>query len=216
MSSICIYPNDPTTLFLEPICKALEVTGQCTILRPEIQANYNDIIQIIKDSEDGTLIIFLGHGTTFSLNDSNQNPIICNEDFYIFKHKRLFFLSCRSREFISANETTPIQEYIGFGNMLTDWDEIFQERNNDANAYPNITKEIILQYRELLTKAICADIKDLIISGKDMKYFYIQLRMRLNRSISELLLNKEKGYLETAYMLDETKKEIKLVFSKGN
>lgn len=211
MKIICVYPieEDKSTDFLLPIYemfKSLD-TDQFVGYRPQ----KGDEVDMILDDlllEEEQLFIFLGHGSSTDIRN-NHEAIINDDNFSLLKNKKVFLLSCRSEEFISRNNSVPLKEYIGFGNMITSWDEILAERNFDLNAYINVTEEHIDDFNKILANSILNSLSKAILKEESSYYLYSKIKIYLNKAIVELLLEKKvKGYRVLADLLFKLKKEI--------
>ncbi|WP_101690208.1 hypothetical protein [Dysgonomonas massiliensis] len=192
MKIICVYPieDDKSTDFLEPIYKMLKKIPDINFVEYRLQ-NENDTDEMIQDisAKDESLIIYMGHGSSLDL-QQNYKPILKRDSLIILKGKRVFFLSCRSAELLKKCGV-PMKEYIGFGDMLTSWQEIMAERNLDANAYKGITEEHIELFNSILTNSVCQSLAKTIEQKKSFQYLFLKIKIYLNREITRLLLDKQ-------------------------
>lgn len=204
MKILCIYPVDETTEFLKSIYEMLTGSEAFSCVSVE-----NNVVQAIRGCDDDTTIIFLGHGASHCLYGRNRVPLIRNSDFEIFESKRIFLLACRSEEFITNNKATSPKEYIGFGNMPTEWEEIVAERDNDAFAYPNVDETIIQLYRGILADVISFTLSKTINLGKDFRYLYFLIKLLLNKHIVRLVKEEHTPQARAlSKLLYDTKKDI--------
>ena len=117
----------------------------------------------------------------------------------------------RQDDIIDSNKNIEFKSSIGFGNMLTDWSEVLVERDADANAYPDISIEVIELYRSKLVNSIQCAWSRTITSQKDFEYLYLQIKLFINKEITELLTKKNiPNYIALANLLYETKTEMSL------
>jgi hypothetical protein len=212
MRIICIYPIDETTGFLSPIYKSLSVLEVFTGYQIGVEnEEIDNVVKDIAESEDGTIVVFLGHGASHCLYKSDRTPLFANKDFSIFQNKRLFFFSCRSAEFIDTNRHIPLTEYFGFGNMVTDLDEVLAARNEDANAYPNIDGEVIASYKQILTDILSKKLARTLGAGKNFNDLYLQIKLLFNKEIAIILKEKKHpNYRVLANLLYDTKCEMSI------
>ena len=119
MSSIlCIFPQDKTTSFLEPVyneiverCGAVGLKGD-----PTEDDDYLDkLSSLVKNAG---IIVFLGHGSSKVLYGINFNMLICGENGNVdlLRQKQLIIFSCHSRDFIKRHN---LKCAIGFGEIPT-------------------------------------------------------------------------------------------------
>lgn len=212
MKVICIFPTDVSTDFLEPIYSSLSTLGSFYGYRiGKREEEIDSVIKDIKKSEDGTTIVFLGHGASYCLYKSDHTPLFNNENFNIFQNKRIFFFSCRSAEFIDTNRHIPLTEYFGFGNMITDLDEVLAARNEDANAYPNIDGEVISSYKQILTDILSKKLAGSLGSDKKFNDLHLQIKLLVNKEIAITLKEKKHpNYRALASLLYDTKCEMSI------
>lgn len=210
MKIVCIYPVDETTEFLRPIYDALSEFPSFTgfdFINDE--KDVEAVLHTINACDTYDYIIFLGHGSSNCLYNVNKTHLIGNNEFSIFQNKRMFLLACRSSEFISKNDNITPKEYIGFGDMLTDWSEVVTERDAENNAYPGIDEDIILEYRKILTEIISDSLVKAIKMLENNNSLYLRIKLYFNKKIASLLMQKTyPGYRVLANLLYETKKEM--------
>ena len=192
MKIICVYPieDDKSTDFLEPIYKMLKKIPDISFGEFRLQ-NENGTNEMIQDilAKDESLIIYMGHGSSLDL-QQNYKPILKGESLNILKRKSVFFLSCRSAELLEKCRV-PMKEYIGFGDMLTSWQDVMASRNLDENAYKGITEEHIELFNSILTNSVCLSIAKTIEQKKSFQYLFLKIKIYLNREIARLLLDKQ-------------------------
>lgn len=212
MKVICIFPTDVSTDFLEPIYSSLSTLANFSGYRIGIrEEEIESVIKDIKESEDGTVIVFLGHGASHCLYKSNHTPLFNNANFNIFQNKRIFFFSCRSAEFIDNNRHIPLTEYFGFGNMITDIDEVLAARNEDANAYFNIDEAVISSYKQILIDILSKKLARNLGSDNNFNELYLQIKLLVNKEIAITLKEKKHpNYRLLASLLYDTKCEMSI------
>ena len=205
MKILCIYPVDETTEFLRPIYEMLAVTKSFSGVTLDAK---EDVIQAVKNCDEDTAIIFLGHGASHCLYGRKKSHLIKEADCRIFDGKKVFLLACRSAEFIERNMTASLKEYVGFGNMPTEWEEIIAERDNNAYAYPDINEDAIRSYQIILTDVVSCALSKTIALGKDFRYLYFLIKLLLNKHIVWLMRETYAPQRALSKLLYETKHEI--------
>ena len=210
MKAVCIYPADETTEFLRPIYDAL--SSLPSFIGVELttdEKNIEEAINAINACDENDYIIFLGHGASHCLYKIDRTLFIGSDEFQMFQNKRIFLFACRSAEFITRNSTITPREHIGFGNMLTDWSEVVVERDADVNAYPGIDKDIISEYRGILTEIISETLVKTLDSAENYHLLFLRIKLSLNKKIAHLLTEKTTlGYRVLANLLYNTKVEM--------
>ena len=115
---ICIHPKDETTDFLNPIGKLF--SDDYIVVEPN-DSSHSGTIEKINSLEEGSTVIFLGHGTEhflFSAEDSiyeKKKFIDIETSNKIFSRKQLLLISCLSSNFL--NKLNSFNAAIGFGNI---------------------------------------------------------------------------------------------------
>ena len=78
---VCIYPEDETTAFLQPlyvhICDTISAVGRNNDTTDE-DDSLDNIYDEIKDAE---CVIFLGHGTSFILYGSRYENVVFESNY---------------------------------------------------------------------------------------------------------------------------------------
>lgn len=203
---ICIYPKDTSTDFLFPFYEKLCSMG-ITGFHCDTNLNKDKVLYAIEKSE---VIIFLGHGTSFSLmgtpiNEERTN-IIDKENVSLLCNKKLFLLSCRSAEFC---ESFGLNQSIGFGMMPTGVDDVFSMLNEDSN-FPNLDQNDIDVYNKALVNALCLAFD--LVSIDHLEELYNKFKFSVNIEITKCLLEKESPmYREVADLLQDLKNDCELM-----
>lgn len=209
---LCIFPEDITLLFLEPLRNKLKQSYKVL----EVLANdesHVKAIETIKTLPDDSTVIFIGHGASHcfygACNDKYKRNLFINKsNFEVFRNKNLFAFSCRSSEFLDANKSI-LNNYLSFGNLPTDWNEILAERNyGDPYYLRNINEKEIIIFKEQLTTIIlsCFFSPEIIY---DFNTLYFNLRLYLNKEIARLNLGEKNNSIRAlANLWYETKAEM--------
>ena len=142
---VCIFPKDETTDFLLPLYDKL-----CSLGFKGLHVDTNDNIELVIEAIDkAKVVVFLGHGTSYSLMgtpfNGDKTNIIHKENISILKDKRIFLLSCRSSEFC---ETYNLYPSIGFGMMPTGLEDVHSMIDEDVN-FPALEQQDIDVYNKV-------------------------------------------------------------------
>lgn len=210
---LIIKPIDESILFLEPIIEGL-VNFYSITIEPK-EESYELGIQEIDKMPDSSIIIFLGHGASHCLygaHDSSfeRKPLVNSSNISIFQNKSVFSLSCRSSEFLYKNRDV-MKQFIGFGNLPTDWDDIIAERDfGDPNYLANIQEEDIAYYKSTLADIIYQSFIRNKISIGDFEKIFLHIKLMINKEISMILIEKPmSNYRLLADIWYETKQEMR-------
>lgn len=217
----CIYPQDSTTDFLEKIPEELssffEDRFQLIRIEPNDKA-HERAFQLIKESDEGSIFIFIGHGNSGTLKGAEIEGLYCNDDFIsnekmsVFNGKSLFLLACRSVELLDvARYTTDlnIKESISFPNIISSDVELKEERKKKKDLYPGISNEQIDTANSILVSSVIYALKGLGTSA-DFKHIYVRLIQHLNQCMVDLVwFNPTPVNRELADMIYHMKSEIK-------
>lgn len=200
---ICIYPKDQSTDFLKPVYEQLKqisyFTGYCfdTIVSQETQKLYNSLY-FDKDS----MLIFLGHGSSNKLYGSvdklNKKQVLFNEtNIDHIKDLDFICIACRSNEFAQKY----FKNYMGFGDITSDFSEVIAERNLGDPNYLEWAHEFdITNFRNLFVESL----KNAILTSRcsSIVSLYKMLKLSINKQIANLLLEKNMpNYRHLADML---------------
>lgn len=115
---LCIYPQDKTTSFLEPVyyelCQRFGAEG----LKGDPTEDDDYLERLANLVQEAETIVFLGHGSSGVLYGINFNMLICEENGNIdlLRHKHLILFACHSSDFIKRQGLT---EALGFGEIPT-------------------------------------------------------------------------------------------------
>ena len=115
---LCIYPQDQTTAFLEPVFDELCQRFGALGLKGDPTEDDDYLERLANLAQESETIVFLGHGSSVVLYGINFNMLICEENGNIdwLKHKHLILFACHSRDFIKRQGLTSA---LGFGEIPT-------------------------------------------------------------------------------------------------
>lgn len=195
-----IHSLDKTTEFLSEIPNFLSKEGLTGFEYCILQFPVTDIETIINRIQEypyQSLILFLGHGASHSVYlpanpaDSIKKPLINHSNFQILQGKHFISLSCRSTEFIEKNHVFEHgSTMMGFDDLPTHWQDVWAQREVDANAYLGITDKVLESYRDILVDVFKKALKDTLVDNKNFSFFYYRLRLYINTFITNVVKNK--------------------------
>jgi len=206
-NSICIFPKQKSTEFLQPIYDILVKSDVVcynidTTVTEEVEGMFEYINNNILEDD---AIYFLGHGTSYCLYGTNMEELINQDNIGILKGKRLFLLSCRSTDLINSEK---YKNAIGFPNLPTSMEDIMDIRTNEDPYYlGDIDEDDINAYNSLLVRIVCEALKTSSLS--DMSRFESKIKMYANIEIVKLLTEKsDLHYRDIANLVYEFKTDM--------
>jgi len=136
----CIMPEDNSLSFLNPVFDHLKIHYPIRKILPN-KESYTQTINEIQELPPDSIIFFLGHGASHCLYGAcdeqfERIPFIDKSNIDALTSKSIFALSCRSSEFLYNNRSN-LNSFIGFGNLPTDWGDVFAERDFGDTNYLN-------------------------------------------------------------------------------
>lgn len=189
---ICIYPEEPTTNFLQPVYESLSRLPNFRGYRNNtiLQNNKTQIVDALTKANQSVIIVFLGHGASNKLYgsvdiDGSKQILIDGSHIELFDNFNTICVSCRSAEFLKKCNGS----YIGFGDITSDFHEVLDTRqfedadylswasDADIDLFNNLFVEILVNTIEY-TK--CSNILSI----------YRILELYINKTISHLLIEK--------------------------
>ena len=200
---ICIFPEDESTDFLLPIYGQLEsMSGFVGYLFNTLDSQKrNSLYEELNQLEGNALMVFLGHGASNKLYGSvegngDKQVLFDKENTRHLKNLDFLCIACRSSEFAHDH----FQNYIGFGDITSDFSEVIAERIISANFIDWASENDIINFRNVFVQTIKHAI--LLSSCTDLYSLYKMIRLCFNKQIAELLKNKSlDNYRQIADML---------------
>lgn len=170
--------------------------------------------KLLGDLDPKSLIIFLGHGSSFGLYapDENHNYeklfLDVNWGNHFFEDHDVFLLSCRSSEYL--NKIYQSNFSLGFGNIISSTEEL-KIHNGKNDIKKKLSTDEINLFNEIYIKISIKAVENLIngmITFENIpRYFYFLI----NQEINKILLNKKNiNRVELSRMLFEFRNEITL------
>jgi hypothetical protein len=216
---LIIYPQDGTTDFLQGIPNFLfERLGRERFIYQRIGfSNYehDKCIEIIEKFHSNSTVIFLGHGRSDALLgafDEERFNFATHDNISIFKNKNVFFLSCRSRDYLNNQGING----IGFGHILTSTSEL-----NDVNIRRQFSflyssqgmpdSPSIDRFKEILVNIVSLSLYEYINLNCSISQLYTNLNIRFNKYIVSLIKENDPLLIcNLANLLFKAKSEIRL------
>ncbi len=206
---ICVFPEDETLSFLEPIVNDLSKFIDVFKLTTN---NKDEIISKIESLAKDSIIIFIGHGASRCLygavEKGDKQIFINSSNIGILRDKNICAISCRSSEFLDANKSI-VNNYLGFGNIPTEWDEIAAGRDVGDPFYLEGINERELRYYVSCFKKSTHYCLGAFVKHKSIKQLYFDYRLCFNKSIYNLMKNKQRyNHVKLSELIIDTKNEI--------
>ena len=141
MNSVCIYPKDDTTAFLKPVADYLAHEGYYLYEGDTRKEGFAScMMEFVGLCDD---VVFLGHGSSGQLYGTEMTSLIDATNVNILKGKKLFLLSCNSRDFISSYK---LINAIGFDNIPTGEYDINSIYENESDYFENKLSDADIEY----------------------------------------------------------------------
>lgn len=215
-SILCIFPIDETTDSLIPVWDILSSSDNFKGLRLNHDDDeYRNALNEIRNSNERTLIVFLGHGSSHCLygclNENGQKyEFITQNESDLFIDKNLFALACRSNDFIERlNGIYGPKVSIGFGGLPSEWIDVLSERDDNHKAYPGIVEEDIEYFRDTFIRIIVKSLSLVLKNEESLFDVKSHLRLLISKEIAELLTeHKVNNYRALADLFFEVKSDI--------
>lgn len=219
---LLIYPQDETTNFLQGIPDFLferHGVGRFFYHRIGFSANeHRSCINLIEGFSENALVIFLGHGRSDALLGAYDGiyderfDFVTRGNLYVFKSKKVFFLSCRSSELLHNQGI----DGIGFGHILSSPNELNEDDIRKQYLYLFSEHGVpdsfaIEQFKERLVSIVCASLHAHISQNLTFQELYFNIKLRLNKAISTLIQENEPSSIRNLVnLLLKAKTEMRL------
>ncbi|EJL69978.1 hypothetical protein [Chryseobacterium populi] len=209
---LILHAVDESTVFLETLGK------EFSEFYHQFDSNTDSIHHaksLLADLEPKSLIIYLGHGSSFGLYEPDESHIY--EKYFLntqwgnhyFEDHDILLISCRSSDFIKTMNT--FSSAIGFGNIISSKKEVdFHNEKNHIKKDLSADEISIFNtfYIEASIKVIKLLISDKILFSSIYNYYIFFI----NQTINTVLLDKEnKNRIELARLLFEFRNTIKYI-----
>lgn len=208
---ICIYPKDETTDFLLPIYEQLETLSDFAGYRFDTNdsSKTKNLYDDLKQLDDDSIIFFLGHGASNKMygsvdKDGNKLTLFDKTDTEDIKNTKLVGIACRSKDFAYNH----LLNYIGFGDITSDYSEVLAERNiGDPDYMEWASEEDIVNFQTEFVGAITDAVR--LSECANLHLIYKMTKLCFNKRIASLLINRQlQNYRQIADMLYEINDEL--------
>jgi hypothetical protein len=219
---LIVHPNDKSTEFLNRIKNHLIENFSSQVHHFNIhpnKASHDDCLKRIDEHSPDGIIVFLGHGRSDKLYGSKgdlwdnrefvspesisetpekyyfNDDFINDQNFEIFRGKKVFCLSCNSREKIGklAVENGAIS-FFGFGDIPTSIGE-FNDRGE------NVSHDVVIKMKTELTYIIKTSLTYCINRGDSFQGLLNTVRFITNQRLTEVLTG-DKNFKERSLLAD--------------
>lgn len=208
-SLLCLRPKDDTTSFLAPIGNLF---GENCFVVDDNEDSHNAALSKLKELQPTSLVIFLGHGTSFSLYSAKsatfeQRDFITKDHNSSFAGHNVIFLACRSEQLIS--KLNGYQNIIGFGNIISSRHEIAHDAEITGK-FRELKDEDIERFNESYVHAISSTL-ELLFSGKIVfSQVSNYISFFINKCINKVLRDHNlKNRIELSTLLFEFRNDMK-------
>ena len=194
--TLILFPEDPTTSFLEEIFKFLidEVPqSKFDLIRiaPLSEAHNQALKETLKPTYK--TVAFIGHGTNNMLFGARSKgyenkAFITAKEFSVFKGKKLVLISCDSGSLLKKNRQSGFLDCIGFGDLPTDWSDIQSAREVEANSYKGFTQENMELFKGNLVEVFKYSFADFLKNDLSIKELYTLIELRINKRLAKYYL----------------------------
>jgi hypothetical protein len=197
-----VYPSDPSTHFLQQLLdqfsESIKVKKVCLIVCEASDMSYEEARRAMKETPEGSTIIFMGHGTPDKLyggtNDNfSRKAFITIRDMPAFTNRTLIFMSCYSANFLKASRQ--IRNYnnsIGFGLLPSDLNEM---QNKSQLNKLDFNESDINQFRQCLIEIFSELTNHLLTTNKSVEQVVDHIKLFINCKINSCILNEDNSKL---------------------
>ncbi len=190
-----IYPEDPTTSFLDEILKtftpSIEEGKVCLIACKASDDSYEEAKEKIRIIPENAKVIFMGHGTPSVLYGGAKEsylrqPLISLKEMHVFSNKTLILMSCYSTQLLeSSRALRGFSDSIGFGLLPSDLSETIGKTHLEKL---ELDDSDIANYQKYLVE-IFSRLTDLLLnSSHTTEQIVNKLRLLINTKINVNLL----------------------------
>lgn len=197
-----IYPEDPSISFLDPVPESLLASlgsENFQLIRvPASTDGYRDAREEISALGQGSLVLYLGHGTSRELYGGasecfDRKPLYRFDDMSHFKDSKVIFFSCQSRRLINSSRARAgFSGAVGFGMLPSDMNEVWATAGVKSL---DITPEILERYKSELVNILVDALKHAPELAGNLEAFHSYFLLYLNKRINALALSGEESVL---------------------
>ncbi|WP_264552595.1 hypothetical protein [Flavobacterium sp. N2038] len=168
--------------------------------------------KLLGNLDPKSLIIFLGHGSSFGLYEPDENHnyeklfLDANWGNHFFEDHDVFLLSCRSSEYLDKIYQSNLS--LGFGNIISSDDEL-KIHNNKNDIKKELSIDEINLFNDIYIKISIKVVKRLINEEISFDTIPKYFKFLINQEINKVLLNKDNmNRVELSRMLFDFRNEI--------
>lgn len=193
-----IYPNDPTTYFMNPIIKSLKSyieNGSLILINCEANLNsYKDSIEKIREIPENSRVIFIGHSTNSILyggqsTNFEKKPLLELSQMSIFKNIELFLISCFSEKLLkSSRGQRNYSKCLGFGLLPSELQEVVA---HSAMRRLELNQTDINIFRFHLADIFCSVLNYMIYNNTSLDTAYNYFKIITHKKTNDLILNEK-------------------------
>lgn len=206
-----VYPDDPSTAFLEPIVISLQSSGvELDIITVGASDDsYERACEAINDISGSIFTMFMGHGTDDELlggesSDFKRKAFIKKSKMNIFKGHNLLLLSCDSEGLIkNSRRTAGFSSTLSFGALPTSYQEV---ENSQKLKKLGLTERSIKEFKEILVELVVNAVRYSLEKDSSLETVYNYLKLLINIEINRLVLKESNSTL--ANLLFQVKQEM--------
>lgn len=218
-SVVCIFPKDNSTDFLIPIYESLETLSDFKGFRIDTNnvSERSELFSVLSNNGGGeSLVVFLGHGASYCLYGSPDSDgkvkLFDKDNINILSDFPIICLACNSKDFLKNKHLN----YIGFGDIPSDFFEVEAERNLGNPDYLSwANDEDIISFRKSIVDAFVQTVKTTHCDKLSNLYGFFKLL--INKRIATLLMERNTNhYREIADMLYDFADEMELTLTPND
>jgi len=208
-SFLCLRPKDNTTDFLNPIG---HLFGENYLVIDDNEESHHEALSRLESLKPTSLIIFLGHGTSFSLHSAKsavfeQRDFITKDHNSVFASHNVILLACRSEQLIS--KLSGYRNMIGFGNIISSRHEIAHDAEITGK-FRQLEDQEIDTFNQSYVYAVSSTL-DLLFAGKIIfSQVSNYISFFINKCINKVLRDHTlRNRIELATLLFEFRNDMK-------
>ncbi len=193
-----IYPNDPTTYFMNPIIKSLKSyieDGSLILINCDADLkSYKDSVEKIKEIPKNSRVIFIGHSTNSILYggqspDFERKSLVELSQMSIFKNIELFLISCFSEKLLkSSRGQRNYSKCLGFGLLPSELQEVVA---HSAMRRLELNQTDINIFKFHLADIFCSVLNYMISNNTSLDMAYNYFKIITHKKTNDLILNEK-------------------------
>jgi hypothetical protein len=192
-----IYPSDRSTDFLNDIIDPLygKESLKINLYRLEYREEHDEFLEKITDLPNQDLYVFLGHGGSNDIKGActsfcDYDSLVEQNQLELFTNKRVFFLSCRSNEYLkNYGRKCGVNSGIGFPNMITDSYDIDGALLEDKSI--TINSGDVKKFNEILVRIIKESLLEFAENELTLYSLYHRIKLKAAKELFLLVNSNE-------------------------